>query len=96
MIEHYILFEKTITFRITDHHDCCTIEGQGISMNPMYCDSFQMTWDVRYIIDFRRMKGRVENDIFCTGHIKQCIFDWLLGFDIRVTNFCYKLDVCVW
>ena len=35
------------------------------------------------ILDFRRMKGRVENDIFCTGHIKQCIFDWLLGFDIR-------------
>ena len=30
-----ILFEKTITFRITDHHDGCTIEGQGISMNPM-------------------------------------------------------------
>ena len=38
------------------------------------------------------MKGRVEDDIFCTGHIiGQRIFDLLLGFDIRafVTNWMY-------
>ena len=47
------------------------------------------------ILDFRRMKGRVENDIFCTGHIiGQRTFECLLCFEIKafVTNWMYVYD----